>query len=144
MSKTAEQKELEGNRGHRDINPGPKSDIDFEDAPADLGVVAREEWRRAGGLLREQGVLTKLDRMAFRAYCEYYERWMLLQEKVRAELESGKSLAPNSLIYVEMKVHDKLLKLQKEFGMTPIARQKISVDKPDGDDDWNELLEKRV
>ena len=56
-----------------------RRDVDEPNAlprcPAQLGPVARKEWRRLTAPLHKLGILTVADRAEFAAYCQAWERW---------------------------------------------------------------------
>jgi P27 family predicted phage terminase small subunit len=130
---------LEGNPGHRDIPNAPEPVPEFGDPPEHFDDIARDEWYRVGGELFRLGLLTKIDRKAFEAYCWYFSQWRKTQEKIK-RLEEDNSGGVKQVIWLEQKYADKMLTFMKQFGMTPVSRMKI--DQPDdGHDPMDEVLD---
>ena len=110
-----------------------------------MDAYAKAEWRYMAGELQRLGLLTKVDRAAFEAYCQTYSVWRrahkVLREKgLTFETESG---------YVqqrpEVAIADRAVKAMKslltEFGMTPASRSRISIRPPDEPDPFAAFLE---
>src|SRR4051812_44355226 len=74
---------LRGNPGKRPINRNePQMDIGTPSCPKDLLPDAKKEWRRIVPVLRQLGILTKLDGSALAAYCQSKARWLEAERKI--------------------------------------------------------------
>ena len=136
---------IKGNPGKRALNqnePQPESGI--PDCPDFITGRAAEEWDRIAVQLDDVGLLSKIDRAALAAYCTAYERWSKAEETVR---KSGTLIkSPNGFpmispaVSVATKAMDQMLKIAKEFGMTPSSRSSIAVDKKAAESDPSEAF----
>ncbi len=146
---------LRGNPGKRaigslvdPINPP----VEIPGCPKHLQDEARREWRRAGVLLRDLGLISKIDRASFALYCEAWADWVWCKaELARAkEAASAGALAakargeewkggdgfmlptPNgSFTYSPYwvganKAAEQLHKFQALFGMAPSSRGRVT------------------
>lgn len=143
-------KQLRGNPGKRPLNKHePQPSMTRMYCPRWLDAYAKAEWRYMSGELQRLGLLTKVDRAAFEAYCQTYSMWRRAHKVLHAkgltfETESG---------YVqqrpEVAIADKAVKTMKafltEFGMTPASRSRISIAPPEAPDPFAAFLaESRV
>ena len=134
---------LRGNPGKRALNQHePKPERGLPPCPKHLQGEARREWRRMGKQLDELGVLSKIDRSAFAAYCVQWARWVEAEEEVRktssiVRAPSGYPMV-NPWLTIAGAAHDRMIKILAEFGMTPSSRTRIAVPpaKADDDDDF--------
>ena len=124
-------KALAGNPGKRSLppaeaNPTPK----LPPAPRHLSTVARREWRRLGKQLEQLGLITDIDLRAFELLCVTYDQLRIAQDKV-VELgmvvytPSGYPMA-NPWFTTQGKLHEQLLRLLGQFGLTPASRAKVT------------------
>jgi len=82
---------------------------------------ARRVWLRLGGNLREQGLLTILDRDLFGILCTHLGRWAQIQEELQGApllLEGAK----HPLLIESRQLAESIRKLAGEFGLGPAAR----------------------
>ena len=123
-------KELEGNPGHRPLNPNePKPIKKAPPCPKDLEPEAKKEWRRLAKHLEALGILTELDMAAFAIYCQAYARWkeaedFLTQHGTIVKTPSGywQQVPQVSIAQTYSKI---MTKLATEFGLTPSSRSRI-------------------
>ena len=128
---------LQGNPGRRPLNqnePEPKAPTKVPSPPRFLGSEAKAEWRRVVKKLLDVGLYTELDRSALAAYCVCWDTWR----------QANKSLDENGLTVCAPTGHlrkspylaiaDRALVQMRaffiEFGMTPAARSRLSVEPP--------------
>ena len=132
---------LEGKPGRRPFNrsePQPKAPSGVPAPPSFLGREGKAEWRRVVKQLVDLGLYTELDRSAFAAYCQSWDTWR----------QANKSLATNGMIVRTpngqrrspyLAIADRALAHIRafliEFGMTPAARSRVSVEPPPDDMD---------
>jgi P27 family predicted phage terminase small subunit len=107
--------------------------------PEWLLPAAREEWERLLPELERMGLLTSADWAQFAQYCQVWARWIDAEEKLVAngsvmELynEHGdlKYSQISPWVTIAHKALERLQKLGAEFGLTPSARSRLSIDKP--------------
>lgn len=119
-------------KAYRANEPKPGRLSKLPPAPKFLNRVGKKEWRRVGKELSKNGLLTKIDLMAFGGYCVEYQTWveavgkintfgMMIKSKNGFPIQSPYvSIARNSL--------QAMIKIMTEFGMTPSSRARVSVD----------------
>jgi len=138
-------KELAGNPGHRPLNQDePKPQVVMMQCPRFLDEVANKEWRRIARELYNLGLLTVVDRSALAAYCQAYSRWVQASEELEGKplmllTENGYAYA-NPLISIINGSLETMKKFMTEFGMTPSARSRIRIEKPEEPDALDMLL----
>ncbi len=132
----AHLKLLRGNPGKRPINrrePKPPSRIPT--CPDHLTAAARKEWKRITVQLDAAGLLTELDRTGLAAYCVAYARWCDAEKKLATFGVVIKS--PNNwpiqspYLAIANKAMAQLQGSLAEFGLSPSARTRLEVEKPD-------------
>ena len=123
---------LEGNPGKRPLNkdePKPKRGI--PESPFPLDDDAQEEWDRISQVLDEMGVLTKADGLALAHYCQQHSIFINAQRQMDGAplvitTATGHPM-PNPLLAIKNKAQEQIRRFLIEFGLTPAARAKISV-----------------
>jgi len=149
--KPTKLKIVEGNRGKRKLDlsaepqPDPVSDLT---APETLSGIAKAEWQRTAKHLHKIGLLSCIDRQALEAYCRIYEMWQqaqsnLAQEGLTVVNEKGES-RPNPLARVILMCLSEMRRYMGEFGMTPSSRAKITVEKAQATDDFDQFVKRTV
>lgn len=131
---------LRGNPSKRPLRSEPQPQI-LESVPEPPPFVvgyAADEWWRVAPELHRLGLLTILDVMALSAYCESYKRWRMAVETMHLMASSNPATsglmvkrtdgnpAPNPLLHIARKAADDMVRYAGEFGMTPVARARIS------------------
>lgn len=103
---------------------------------------ARKVWQRTAPKLIEAGVLTKLDRAVFAAYCEATADYLKVQrlcEQLAEQDSVGQgllirtkkgNLVQNPLIGIRNRARSAMTKLAMEFGLTPSSKARVSRSKP--------------
>lgn len=131
--------ELQGRPGKRPVNrkePQPAQGP-MPRAPHWLSEEAKREWRRVARQLHAIGLLTTLDGDALAMYCETLATWKRAEGQVRAKGEVVKTtngnIIQNPYLAIANRAKRDALVLMREFGMTPSARTRISVEKPEGE-----------
>lgn len=125
-------KQLEGNPGKRKLNRRePKPEKGIPPCPAWLLPEAKKEWKRLCENLGQLGILTKVDRAAFAAYCQSYARWKEAQEHIDQEgsvFETDKGYQQQTPWVGIANTNQKMmLQAASEFGLTPSSRSRIVV-----------------
>jgi P27 family predicted phage terminase small subunit len=131
---------ITGNPGGRPI----KEDLDLPEAdpspPSYLKNDALEEWERVAPGLHAAGILTAVDIASLAAYCIAYGRWRSAEDAIakmaeRDALTSGLMIKTtngnaiqNPLVGTSNKAASDMVRFAAEFGMTPSARSRISID----------------
>jgi P27 family predicted phage terminase small subunit len=132
---------LQGNPQRR---PMPKNEIaprigaEVPAPPAFLKGYAADEWRERAGELHALGVLTDIDVMIFAAYCQSVARWRLAEEALQRMTDQDRLMngfivrrqngeaGPNPLVAAARRAAVEMLRFASEFGLSPVARARIS------------------
>ena len=97
--------------------------------PAFLGVAAKREWRRLATPLHEAGLLKSVDRSLLAAYCDAYGTWVEMTVDLKREptvnITDNNFMQANPKIKIANQAKADMLRLAKEFGLTPSARGRI-------------------
>lgn len=118
-----------GKRGYNAQEPTPEQNL--PNCPPHLNDAGREEWHRLAAEMNALGILTRIDRAAFAAYCQCYGRWVEAEDK----LAETPMLFKTKTGYVQqspwLSIANKQLELMgryaAEFGMTPASRPRVVV-----------------
>ena len=89
-------------------------------------------------VLFETGVMTKMDRAAFAAYCQSYGRWVQAERQIaklqgKNELNGllvktkGGNIIQQPLVGIANKAKADMVRFAAEFGMTPSSRTRIKI-----------------
>lgn len=139
--KPTQQKILEGSRVRDDRD----ADAMIANASVPLGMPpcppwlankkgARKHWDTLGPKLVEVGLLSVVDGDVFALHCENIDAYQQVLEKLE-EIESWVSVTPNKFevqsvwLQIRNSLQDRIVKLAKEFGLTPASRSSVKVDK---------------
>lgn len=133
----ANLRQLEGNPGKRPIPKTIKPPKVMPEPPSHLDAYAMEEWNRLVAGLFALGVLTSIDQAAFAAYCDTYSQWRHVTEELNKLKKRGGTAAlmmittngnwiQNPLIGIASNAKRDMMKFAAEFGLTPVARSRIS------------------
>jgi P27 family predicted phage terminase small subunit len=136
---------LKGNPGRRPLNENePRPAPRLPQAPAHLSEAAKKEWRRAGRMLLQLGLMSEMDRPAFALYCQAYGRWVETEEALRKYGVMVKSPSgfpmQSPYLAVANKAMEQMRSLLSEFGMTPASRTRVSAMPVDEEEDEFEAL----
>ena len=133
---------LEGNPGKRPLNknePKPRPRKRTPSAPQNLGEDGKKEWQRVAKELIALGLLTEIDMTALTLYCNAYQRYVDAERRLDVDgmvvstpngyLQQSPWLAISNRAYAQMK------EIMIQFGMTPAARSRVTVDPKREDED---------
>lgn len=140
-------KVLQGNPGKRPLNeaePRPERLVDLR-PPAGLDAYGRQCWNQHAPMLDRLGLLKESDRIPFAVFCETYSRWRRATRELHRTKVTDEGYRPLALTVEKC---EQALRMQAiEFGMTPAARARLSVDwgsgKAPADDPMERLLSGR-
>ena len=129
--KPTAQKTLSNKKFHgqgRENEPQP--DIEEPDIPDHLTGEAVKEWNYMAPILKEQGIIAKMDKALFAIYCQAYGDWveisrMLKTEKLIHKTSSGNTTV-NPLIWLRDKARGCVMKAAVQFGLSPYSRSDVS------------------
>jgi len=125
----------------------PKAKPGMPSCPAELGAIAKREWRRISKQLAAMGLLTTIDRAALALYCDAYGRWL---EAIEALQKYGAVVkSPNGYpvqspyVSIANKAGEQVRLLLAEFGMSPASRSRVTAVPvgPAQPDKWAGLLD---
>ena len=108
--------------------------------PEHLDPLAREEWKRLTPKLLALGLISDIDKGTIAAYCQSYSRWVDAEMNIQrfgsvVKTPKGYPVQSPYLAIANRAIAD-MRKCAIEFGMTPAARSRISVnprENPDAD-----------
>jgi P27 family predicted phage terminase small subunit len=131
-------RELEGNRGKRPLSRyEPQPVVKRPRCPAHLDADARREWRRLVPILERMRVLTEADEIPLANLCMQYATMVKAQRLLEKSglLFKTKSgyIQQSPLVAIVSNSVEQVNKLCREFGLTPAARTRLTVDKQDVD-----------
>jgi len=129
---------LEGNRGKRRINEyEPQPEKAAPPCPRWLTPEARKVWKRVAALLRKMRLLTVAEEDALVAYAQTFARWKAAEEflarhgdvyPIRDDQGRVKCMAQFPQVAIARHLLAVLKSYQQEFGFTPSARTRLSVE----------------
>jgi len=98
--------------------------------PEYLSDDAKKLWATAAAQLDACGVMTSTDEPALAQYCEQFVLWQDALAQVRqhgmmVRNEGTGVMKANPCIAVANNAHDRMVKMMREFGMTPSARASV-------------------
>lgn len=135
---------IAGNPGKKKLPPNEvKPKVELPRMPRHLSTEARAEWERLAPVLMRLGLLTRLDRAGFAAYCQAWARHCEAEEQIArasalAFTHNGYPIV-NPWVTISKQAVDQMSKFLSEFGLTPAARTRINAGTPppldDGDGD---------
>lgn len=141
---------LQGNPSKRPLptnEPKPESSPTIPKCPTRLKGDARKAWNATAKELHSCGLLTNADLHALETYCDLYARWCEVQDKIKTtslliKNRHGIPIA-SPLIGVADTTFQQMVKMLKEFGMTPAARANIDLgaEKPK-ESPWAKVMNK--
>ena len=134
-----------GGRGRpRSFSVKPDSKTGCPRCPKSLGKVGRAEWRRVTAELGAMGVLNTADLVALTGYCEAWEEFIWLLERVKSEdpvvLTDKGNAIQNPIFGLKNKAWERMMKAAAQFGLTPSARNKLELAEEAGTDPFAEFL----
>ncbi len=126
------KKEIEARKKVEEaITPG----ADKVNPPKWLSKEAKEEFKRISGELMPLKLITNADINAIARYCDAYIDYKLCTKIIEEEglmveytnKSGGTNRVPHPLLAKKKQLHDQMLKLEGEFGLTAAARAKIAI-----------------
>ncbi len=129
---------FEGNPSKRPIPENEPQPEGIAKKPDDLGPIASQTWDQTAAVLGPINLLTAADEHAFITYCHAWEDYTTAKADCAKHGEycidqNNKSVLSAPYRRMEM-AFQRILRLQREFGMTPAARTGLSVDSKAGKD----------
>jgi len=129
--------ELRGGTEHthkkpRSDEPTPPSKMPR--CPAHLNKAAKIEWKRAGKILQDIGLMTDLDMAVFAGYCDAFAQWAEATEKVHETglvyKKTDGSPALNPYLRVAREAYERMMRAAVLLGLSPSSRVGLKVEKP--------------
>lgn len=132
---------VRGNPGRRPINKKEaKVEPAIPEPPPHLWEEAKAEWRLQCDQLYAVGLLTKLDRSVFGAYCQSYAQWARAIDILTGmadrdpatrgmiiKTKNGNHIQ-NPLVGIANKAARDMVRYAEQIGLTPSARSRIDAD----------------
>lgn len=146
--KPTQVKKLEGNPGKRQLNKTePKFALSFIHPPEGLTDLAIAEWNRIAPELHKTKLLTVADMAALAAYCQSWADWMEARDHIDSDGMTKVSekgyLYQSPWVGIANKAMSNFLRIAAEFGLTPSARSRLSIE-PEPPQDPEELKANRI
>lgn len=110
--------------------PRPKARVPRP--PKHFSALALEEWNRIVTELAENGLMTNLDRAALVAYCDFWEAYVIADERLKKKggglvyTSANGNMVENPYFSIKKRAAEIMHKFLIEFGMTPASRTRIS------------------
>ena len=128
---------------------GPALKVQLPDAPPDLSPVAAAQWAVIGRELAEAGLISGIDRTAFRMLCESIAVYLDAMDELRNRglvVSCGDKgyLMPNPAVSVRNAAWTQIVAACKQFGMTPSSRTGLHLESKQDDDDVANILGLKV
>ena len=125
----------------------PQPDIEIPECPDFLAEDAIKEWEYMAPILQEHGLITKLDKALFAAYCQGYGTWaeisrMLKDTKLIYKTEKG-NITVNPLVWLQGKALGHMIKAAVQFGLSPSSRSDVSTKVRDEANPYREWQRKK-
>lgn len=123
---------IAGNPGKKALPPGEvKPKVELPSKPRHLSIEASAEWDRLAPVLMRLGLLTRLDRAAFAAYCQAWAKHVEAEQQLAkasalAFTQTGFPII-NPWATISKQAVEQMSRLLGEFGLTPAARTRINV-----------------
>lgn len=139
-------REIKGNPGKRRMQTGePRpSGERMPSAPRWMSLEAKREWRKIAPRLFACGLLTEVDGLGLAMLCEsfaqYVEAKRLVEEAGMVATSDNGNVYQHPAVGVMKSARGELLKWLREFGMTPSARSRISLEAATGEESLADIL----
>lgn len=114
----------------------PQPELVMPKPPKHLSPLAREEWALVSEELYGLGLLSRIDRAALAAYCEFWADWVEASERC-STTEDGRdrkvmqlpdgSIKENPYYGIKKRAAELMYRFIIEFGMSPASRSRINV-----------------
>jgi len=120
---------------HRPMNSKePKPPERLPRCPKHLDKAAKKEWKRAGKVLQDIGLITDLDVAVFAGYCDAYAQWAEATKKIHTSAMVYKKAdgtpVLNPYLRVAREAFDRMMKAAVLLGLSPSSRASLKVEKP--------------
>lgn len=120
--------------------------------PACLTGGARHAWQQLAPQLEGMGVLTQVDGAALARYCQMWDQWRRYQKVLAKEGDITKAVDANGNEQLRLRpevaesrrLSMELLRLEKEFGLTPAARAHLAQAAKDTESDDDRFFKIRA
>ena len=134
----------------------PKPEVTVPECPRGMSGIAKREWLRITTHLYDLGLVSEIDLMALAVYCDAVQMYVAMRKYIKKQHKyldaNGKETALQQIDgtvlrgevayfygrnaqtqseYNAMKAAaDTILAVSKQFGMTPSARSRMTIEKP--------------
>lgn len=102
--------------------------------PKHLDRMARKEWKRAGKVLQDIGLMTDLDMAVFAGYCDAYSQWAEATQKVHelGMIERNADGIPilSPYLRIAREAYDRMMRAAVLLGLSPSSRASLKVENP--------------
>lgn len=146
MTKPAQVHQLHGtHRGDRH-GAGPRVEVKAPECPAWLPAKAKKYWAEIVPLLEQSGLVAEQDSAVLQLHCDSMGKFLQVSAKLKT-LDSLLDKTPqgyavqSALFTVRNKLWDQVMSSAREFGLSPLGRNKVTAQQtlPFGDDGWGNV-----
>ena len=135
--KPTKLKILQGNPGKRPLNPDePTPETGIPSPPDFLNADALQEWGRMSEKLYSLGMISKIDRALFAAYCQSFGKWAeaerLLRDKGPLMKTSNGNIIQSPLVGIANKAMKEMRDSASLMGIPATMRSKVSAPAREG------------
>ena len=137
-------KKLRGNPGKRPIKEIPLAKVGIPVCPDELSHL-KPTWDYYGLILERIGILRETDAIAYETMFRTFDKYMQITKAAkpgRIRTEDGRMLTDPHMA-MELQYLNALMRLLDRFGMSPSARNSLSIEAPKDEDEFTRFLNAR-
>ena len=143
---------IQGNPGKRPLNHDVKFDTPkgVPEPLRHLDRIAKAEWRRLAPVVFKVGLLTDGDLAAFGSYCAAYSTWYHAEKNLQAAMSENGGVMTFTTdkgyqqqipeIGIVNQARQTMIKIAREFGLTPSSRSGIATAEKDEENSIMEFI----
>lgn len=113
----------------------------------DLGKLGKREYKRIVKVLQESGLFHEIDLPVIESACKYYDTHCQLENNM-LDINDRFDETPNGMTIIHAwsieskRCFESYMKIMLQFGVTPLARSRITIKAKTEDDEMNEFEQK--
>lgn len=134
-----------------DRHGGAQLPVKLPAPPRDMTKEAKKHWRAIGKQLERAGYVSEIDSVALRGLCEFFERYLQAKSHIDEHgltvthyFKDGQKEVANPSVAIAKESWGEVVKLLKQFGMTPSSRTGLPVAESAAADDTDAILGLKV
>jgi P27 family predicted phage terminase small subunit len=148
--KTTKQLKLHGTfRKDRRFEGEPEPDTDIPERPKWLKGEAKKEWNRMTPLLAKMKCVTCWDRSMLALYCHWWGVYVMLARKIKKAddvvvFTTNGNEVQNPLFTAMNRASKNCKEAAMEFGLSPVARTRLNVEKKEHENAFMAILNRKA